>query len=222
MRPPRRTLLALLVLILAALAVQSAGATGGDTDPATLEGETLFQPIGTNVTSNCNPGGISTVSWTATGTASGPFNGTFTATGTATIGPQIFGDPIPIIPGTLAGPILSLNESFTISSVDPPATITGTKTHQPGQDIQQSQGTCAVLGLAVVLATQPLYEAEIEQGNDSEQVAGEANISLFGTPLPSSFSQSFLSSTPICDDDDDDRVHDDGDGDDDECEDDDD
>lgn len=216
MGPPRRTLLALLALVLAALAVQSAGATGGETGSATLEGEELFQPVGTNVTSNCNPGGISTVSWTATGNASGPFNGTFTATGTATIGPQTFGAPIPIIPGTLAGPILSFEESFTISSVDPPATITGTKTHQPGQDIQQSQGTCAALGLVVVLATQPLYEAEIEQGNDTQQVAGEANISLFGTPLPSSFSQTFLSSTPICDDDD--RGHDESD---DECEDDD-
>ena len=221
MGPPRRTLLALLVLLLAALAVQSAGATGGETDPATLEGESLFQPVGTDVTFDCNPGGISTVSWTATGTASGPFNGTFTATGTATIGPQTFGDPIPIIPGTLAGPILSFQETFTISSVDPPATITGTKTHQPGQDIQQSQGTCDALGLVVVLATQPLYEAEIEQDYDTEQVAGEANVSLFGFPGPSSFSQAFLSSTPICDDDDDHQGNDDGD-DDDECEDDDD
>jgi hypothetical protein len=186
----------LLALFLAAVAVQSAGAHGGEPDPASLEGENLFQPVGTDVTFDCNPGGISTVSWTATGTASGPFNGTFTATGTATIGPQTFGAPIPIIPGTLAGPILSFEESFTITSTDPPATITGTKTHQPGQDIQQSQGTCAVLGLVVVLATQPLYEAEIEQGYDTERVHGEASISLFGTPVPSSFSQAFLSSEP--------------------------
>jgi hypothetical protein len=198
MRPPRRALLALLVLVLAALAAQSAAAT----EPATLEGEELFQPVGTVVTSDCNPGGISTVSWTATGTASGPFNGTFTATGTATIGPLTLGDPIPIIPGTLAGPILSFHETFTITSVDPPATITGTKTHQPGQDIQQSQGTCDALGLVVVLATQPLYEATIEQGSDSDEVAGEANVSLFGFPGPSSFSQVFLSSTPLCDEDD--------------------
>jgi hypothetical protein len=218
MRPPRRALLALLVLVLAALAAQSAAATG-NSETATLEGETLFQPIGTDVDFDCNPGGISTVSWTSTGTASGPFNGTYTATGSATIGPQTFGDPIPIIPGTLAGPILSFNESFEITSTDPPATITGTKTHQPGQDIQQSQGTCAILGLVVVLATQPLYEAEIEQGSDTQQVAGEANVSLFGLPIPSSFSQVFLSSTPICEDDDDDGPdrHDD----DDECEDDD-
>jgi hypothetical protein len=202
MRPPRHTLLALLVLVLAALAVQSAVATGGETGSATLEGEELFQPVGTVVTFDCNPDGISTVSWTATGTASGPFNGTFTATGTATIGPQTFGDPIPIIPGTLAGPILSFDESFTISSLDPPAIITGTKTHQPGQDIQQSQGTCAALGLVVVLATQPLYEATITQAGGSEQVGGEANISLFGLPGPSSFNQVFLSSTPICDEDD--------------------
>jgi hypothetical protein len=215
MRPPRRALLALLVLVLAALAAQSAAAT----EPATLEGEELFQPVGTVVTSDCNPGGISTVSWTATGTASGPFNGTFTATGTATIGPLTLGDPIPIIPGTLAGPILSFEETFTITSVDPPATITGTKTHQPGQDIQQSQGTCDVLGLVVVLATQPFYEAEIEQGHHTEQVAGEASISLFDLAISTSFSQAFLSSTPICDDDHDDLGRD---GEDDECEDDDD
>jgi hypothetical protein len=209
--------------MLAVFAAQSAGATGENESTATLEGETLFQPIGTDVDFDCNPGGISTVSWTSTGTASGPFNGTYTATGSATIGPQVFGDPIPIIPGTLAGPILSFSESFEITSVDPPATITGTKTHQPGQDIQQSQGTCDALGLVVVLATQPFYTAEIEQGYNSDEVSGEANVSLFGTPLPSSFSQVFLSSTPICDDEDDDRLHDgDDDGDDDECEDDDD
>jgi hypothetical protein len=208
----------LLVLVLAALAVQAAGATG-ESEPATLEGETLFQPIGTDVEFDCNPGGISTVSWTSTGTASGPYNGTYTATGSATIGPQVFGDPIPIIPGTLAGPVLSFTETFEITSVDPPATITGTKTHQPGQDIQQSQGTCAILGLVVVLATQPLYEATIEQGSDTAEVRGEANVSLFGTPLPSSFSQVFLSSEPVaCEDDD---GHDDDDGDDDECDDDD-
>jgi hypothetical protein len=202
MRPPRRTLLVLLALVLSVLAVQTAAATGDDETPPTLQGEELFQPIGTDVTFNCNPGGISTVSWTASGTASGPFNGTFTATGTATIGPQTFGDPIPIIPGTLAGPILSFEETFEITSVSPPATITGTKTHQPGQDIQQSQGTCDALGLVVVLATQPLYEATIEQGSDSDEVAGEANVSLFGFPGPSSFSQVFLSSTPLCDEDD--------------------
>jgi hypothetical protein len=218
MQPPRRILLVLLVIVLAALAVQSAGADGGEPSSATLQGEELFQPVGTDVTFDCNPGGISTVSWTATGTASGPFNGTFTATGTATIGPQTFGDPIPIIPGTLAGPILSFDETFEISSVSPPATITGTKRHQPGQDIQQSQGTCDALGLVVVLATQPLYEAQIEQGSDTQQVAGEAGVSLFGSPAPSSFDQVFLSSTPICDDEDDDRLHE---GDDDECEDDD-
>lgn len=217
MRPPRRILLAVLVLLLSVLAVQTAAATGGEgTGPGTLEGENFLTGLeGVTFTFDCHPDGISTVSYAASGQATGPYPGPFTAQGTVTIGPHVFPGQVP---GTLAGPILSLKETFTISSEMPPATITGTKTHQPGQPIEQSQGTCEQVsgidvgnltnasGTVVEVATQPFYDATIQEPADKEKVTGEALLSMTDVHLTGScptgpctldtgsFSQGFMSS----------------------------
>jgi hypothetical protein len=219
MRPPRRILLAVLVLLFSVLAVQTAAATGGEGEgPQTLEGENFLTGLeGVTFTFDCHPDGISTVSYSATGLATGPYPGPFTVQGTVTIGPQT-ADPGGQVPGTLAGPILDLHETFTISSDLPAATISGTKTHQPGQDISQSQGTCEHVtgldvgdlvngsGTVVEVATQPLYEATIKEPGDKERIRGEAQLSMSDIHLTGScmtltctldtgsFSQGFLSS----------------------------
>jgi hypothetical protein len=222
MPPPGRTTLGVvLVLVLSLLAVQTAGASGG----GTLAGEDfLAQLDDLTVTFDCHPDAVSTVSYTATGVATGPYPGTFTVSGTVAIGPHT--DPGQV-PGTLAGPILSVSESFSITSVN--GTVEGTKTHQKGQPIEQSQGTCQQVtgfavddvtnasGTVVEVATQPFYTAtihdvllgDVEVGGEAQLSFGEVNVTgdclLLGTCTvhTGGFSQNFMTSNPICDDDDD-------------------
>lgn len=125
----------LLLALLVAAAVTTPTASGDESPPAgpTLQGENLVAPFtGLTVTSNCNESGNSTVSYHAEGVATGPFPGTFVADGTITIGPQV----------ALMGPVLTLTESFTITSAD--TTITGSKTlTEPLAELGESErATC--------------------------------------------------------------------------------
>lgn len=105
---------------------------------------------------DCNPDGISTISYSVTGVATGTYTGTYTETGTFVIGPYTL-QPTPTTHG--GGPLLSYTGNFTLDSPD--AYITGTmdggntpglyacETIEPGSgsaqlNCQTEQGSTAV------------------------------------------------------------------------------
>ena len=138
----RRARFVLCTALLAAVALTASVATGQTGGP-TLETENLQALAeGFTSTASCDTTSTSTVSWTAEGLATGPYPGTFTLSGTLTIGPQTMPGshpPTPSREGTVAGPVQSFQESFTITSGT--TTITGTKTLQLPV-ASQSIGTC--------------------------------------------------------------------------------
>lgn len=114
-------LLALLALLVAGALAAPPQATRAAT-PSTLSGEQLWDDrFFGKVESTCNPEGISTGNFTASGMALGPYPGTFTAEGSYTIAPL----PVGANAGFSAGPLLTFEERFTIISGT--TTITGTK-----------------------------------------------------------------------------------------------
>lgn len=137
--PVRRVL---CVVLLASFALTASVATGVTGAP-TLETENLRAlPEGFTSSASCDTTSTSTVSWTAEGIATGPYPGTFTLSGTLTIGPQTMAGSHPPTPdreGTVAGPVQSFQESFTIHSGT--TTVTGTKT-LPTQASSGTVGTC--------------------------------------------------------------------------------
>jgi hypothetical protein len=186
----RRIGLALCVVALAATAVMVSVAAGQPGSP-TLETEDLFaQPDGVTTTFSCNTEGTSTVSWTAEGIASGPFPGTFTLSGTLTIGPQSLPGahpPGPNTEGTVAGPVQTFQESFTIESGT--TTITGTKTLDP-QATSGTAGTCQTVsqfpildffdghGTVVEVNAQTRYQASIQGPDGTTSDSGIAYVAL--------------------------------------------
>ena len=110
--------------LIAALAPATATAA-----PATLSGETLSE-LDPAVTGTCDPAGVSTMSFRATGFPFGPYEtpypydtGSFTETGSATVGPQ------PAYQGGggfASGELTGFSANFTIETPD--ARVTGTKT----------------------------------------------------------------------------------------------
>ena len=132
----------LSVLALALVCVAGGGATGrAAVGGPSLEGEdlhaiTLTQgTVTTSGTTNCDPAGTSTVTFTADGPATGPYPGTFHASGTVTIGPQV--RPTSDLP---FGDVLSFDETFSIQSGA--TTITGTKHLYTGSLIGGEAGLC--------------------------------------------------------------------------------
>jgi hypothetical protein len=198
----------------------------------TLELEDLTAPSETFMTTySCNTGGTSTVSWTAEGVATGPYPGTFTASGSLSIGPQTLPGAHPPGPnneGTVAGPIESFEETFTIQSGT--TTITGTKTLDP-QATSGTQGTCQQVsqfpvldffdgqGTVVEVNAQTRYGAQIQALDGTTTDSGIAFVSLSDTNITGScptgtcearlagFNQTFaLSDQNVpCDDDDDEQ-----------------
>jgi hypothetical protein len=187
----------LVALLLAALAVLGAGASAfaaGEPAPnPTLTAEDLFAPLdGVTIDANCNPTGVSTINWTASGVASGPYPGTFVMSGTLTLGPQTLPGqrpPGPDSEGTVAGPVLDLQESFTITSAL--GTVSGTKTLDSGTSPEQgTQGTCQQVsnlavgtllqgaGTVVEVTARQHYEATIHGPVGTSADSGTAFISL--------------------------------------------
>lgn len=168
MSPLRLNLVRLMLLVglFAVAAASTAAAQEPPPAPAgpTLQGENLVAPFtGLTVTSNCEQTGNSSVSYTAQGVATGPFPGTFTAQGSIAIGPQTTParPPIPGSEGTFTGPILTLTETFTISSAA--GDVTGTKTlTQPLEALgERERATCQELTLfAGVTGTGRIVEVE--------------------------------------------------------------
>jgi hypothetical protein len=93
--------------------------------PPTLTGAELTAAgaAGPLITTNCNPGDISTVTFSVSGVVNaGPYPGTFTEVGTATIGPQVLSPG----GGQSIGALLTYDAVFTIHSAT--GDVAGTKT----------------------------------------------------------------------------------------------
>jgi hypothetical protein len=182
----RRCTLKLLLAVAGTLVVSAGIATAAGT--GTLETEDLLAPAETfSSTASCDTDGTSTVSWTAEGIASGPYPGTFTASGSLTIAPQTLPGRPPgtNTQGTVAGPLETFEESFTIQSGA--TTITGTKTLHP---LSSSTGTCQQVtqlpvldffdgqGEVVEVGATTRYAAEISGPSGSSSDSGVAIVSL--------------------------------------------
>src|SRR5207237_7398906 len=105
-----RVLASLTVAMAAGGFALFASAATAQLPPPTLTGEHLF--AAPDVTTNCNPNGTSTVTFSASGVATGPYPGTFTEVGTATIGPQTQTPG----QGQSIGTLLTFDAVFTIQS----------------------------------------------------------------------------------------------------------
>ena len=166
--------------LLAVVAVQLAFADGGH---RSMGGEELLVQDAT-LTLDCDPARVSTISFSASGIAVGPFPGPFAVEGTVTIAPQTLAGPRP---GTVAGPLLTLDETFSIDS--PLGTITGAKKLTGNQPFSQSQGSCQHVtnfgvgpvtggsGTVVDVFSQPRYGAKIDAGGNYHD-RGDASFSL--------------------------------------------
>ena len=115
-----RSLATLAVAMTVAGLALFASAARAQVPPPTLTGEELT--AAPDVTTNCNPNGTSTVTFTASGAATGPYPGTFTEVGAATIGPQTLSPG----GGQSIGTLLTFDAVFTIHSAA--GDVTGTKT----------------------------------------------------------------------------------------------
>ena len=211
----RFTLFAALTAILILAAGQAAAADG-----SSLAGEEMLVQDVTLTTIDCDPNVVSTVSYTASGVATGPYAGTFTVHGTVTIEPQTGPGPRP---GTVAGPLQSLSETFTINS--PAGTVTGTKSLPPTGATPSDVGSCQEVsgfatgpitdatGTVVDVFSEPVYTATIQDASGTSTVTGDALLSFSELNLQgtcgllacdfrqAAFDQLFLTSTPACDDD---------------------
>jgi hypothetical protein len=214
----RFTLIAALAAVLTLAAAQTAGAD--DPAPAaSLAGEEMLVQDVTLSTLDCDPARVSTVGYTASGVATGPYPGPFTVQGTVTIEPQTL--PGPRI-GTVAGPLQSLSETFTIDSAL--GTVTGTKSLPSTGATESDLGSCQdvtgfdtgpvtdATGTVVDVFSQPVYTATIQDVSGTTEVSGDASLSfteldLHGMCGPlecdfrlAAFDQFFLTSAPTeCD-----------------------
>lgn len=110
----------LSIAIAMTVAALFASAAAAQVLPPTLSGEHF---VGVpDVTTNCNPEGSSTVTFSVSGVATGPYPGTFTEVGSATIGPQTLSPG----GGQSIGTLLTFDAVFTIQSTV--GDVTGTKT----------------------------------------------------------------------------------------------
>jgi hypothetical protein len=211
----------LFAAILAAFALAAQPAGADDPSTATLAGEEMLVQDVTLTTLDCDPAQVSTVGYMASGVATGPYPGTFTVQGTVTIEPQTLPGPRT---GTVAGPLQSLSETFTINSAL--GTVTGTKSLPSTGATASDIGSCQhvtgfatdpvtdATGTVVDVFSQPVYTATIQDTSGTTEVTGDASLSFTELNLHgmcmlvecdfrlAAFDQFFLTSTPTeCDDD---------------------
>ena len=211
----------LFVALVAAVALAAVQAAGADPSTASLAGEEMLVQDVTLTTIDCDPSQVSTVSYAASGVATGPYPGTFTVQGTVTIEPQTQPGPRP---GTVAGPLASLSETFTIDSAL--GTVTGTKSLPATGATASDVGSCQhvsgfatgpvtdATGTVVDVFSEPTYTATIHDTSGTTGVTGDATLSFTELDLhgtcglvacdfrQAAFDQFFLTSTPTqCEDD---------------------
>ncbi|MDX6588648.1 MAG: hypothetical protein QOI31_3121 [Solirubrobacterales bacterium] len=181
---------------------------------ASLSGET-FESVGpTQPTTfdsfTCNANGTTTFTFHTQGSAFGPYSGTFTETGSFTVGPQTN----TTIDSRGVGPILNFQATFTISSVFPAGTVTGTKHLSP---TTPTTATLAAFGICDPDAATPptdvaaivsdpfvLYDAQINAATGTRTDSGTGSVfiqSVTNVASPATFQESFNStSAPPCED----------------------
>jgi hypothetical protein len=194
---------------------------------ASLTGETLEsqEAVPGHETSfgddfTCDKDGPTTFTYTTTGTAGGPYVGTFVETGTITIGRQANTE----IDSRGVGAILAFEASFTIDSVFPPATVTGSKSLAPPLPTEETEPTLAAFGrcepdggnpptavFALISTANVLYEATIEAATGTRSDSGNAGLFIEASSVPgtTTFLESFTSTEPAPEDCDDDEQGDD-------------
>jgi hypothetical protein len=158
----------------------------------------------------CDKAGNTTITFHTEGSAFGPYSGTFTETGSFTIGPQTDTS----IDSRGAGAILDFNATFTINSVAPAGTVTGSKQLSPTAPTGSSLsifGSCDPDGSSppndVVLAiSNPyvVYTAQINATTGSRSDSGTGSVvirSMPGLASPITFTEVFNSTEPVpCED----------------------
>jgi hypothetical protein len=159
----------------------------------------------------CNKNGTTVIPFQTSGSAFGPYSGTFTETGTVTIGPQTVAG----LDATSSGPILDFQASFTITSVFPTATITGTKhlepTSPPAANLSafghcDPDGSAPPSSAVFAIVSDPfvLYDAQINAVTGTRTDSGTTSFliqSVTSPTAPASFRESFNStSPPVCED----------------------
>jgi hypothetical protein len=210
--------IAVASLMATALGLGAVQVSGADNGLQPLTGENFLVQDAT-LTLDCDPARVSTVTFSASGVATGPYPGPFTVQGTVTIAPQTLAGPRP---GTVAGPLLSLTETFTVNS--PVGTVTGVKRLPHNLPSETSQGSCQHVtdfavgsvvggqGTVVDIFSQPRYGAHITTPDRRYHDRGDAQFSLSELDLngtcagvachfrQAGFSQGFTSSRPTRDD----------------------
>ena len=197
---------------LASIAAAFVEPVSAQTAPPTLTGET-FTISPPQVTASCNPGGTSSISFTVSGVAVGPYPGSYTESGTVLIGPQL--GP-PFVNTYAAGPVTSVDASFTITS--PTGQVTGTKS-LPAPTVD-AYGICQTLPAGsfyevCACALSLAYTATVDSAGAQYQDQGRAGLILDQVqglvPIPfdgiiqptNTFEESFASSLqqliPLCD-----------------------
>ena len=185
---------------------------------ASLSGETLVsqEAVPGHETTfgdfTCDKDGTTTFSFTTTGSAGGPYVGTFVETGTITIGPQTNME----IDSRGVGAILAFQATFSIDSLFPPATVTGTKSLAPTAPTGPTLaafGRCEPDGgapptavFALISTTNVLYEATIVAPTGTRTDSGNAGLFVEAGSVPgaTTFLESFTSADPVpdaCDED---------------------
>jgi hypothetical protein len=181
---------------------------------ASLSGET-FESVGPGQPTTfdnftCNADGTTTFTFHAQGSAFGPYFGTFTETGSFTVGPQTN----TTIDSRGVGPILAFQATFTIQSVVPAGTVTGTKQLSPATPTAASLaafGICDPDGSSPptdvsAIVTDPfvLYNAQINAATGARTDSGTGSVfiqSVTTVASPATFQESFNSTaTPPCED----------------------
>lgn len=176
--------IAFATLVVTALALGSAQVSGADNGLQSLTGEDFLVQDAT-LTLDCDPARVSTVTFSASGIAVGPYPGPFTVHGTVRIAPQTLPGPRP---GTVAGPLLSLRETFSVTS--PVGMVRGVKRLPQGLPFDSSQGSCQEVtdfavgnvvggqGTVVDIFSQPRYAALISSSGSHSVDWGDALFSL--------------------------------------------
>jgi hypothetical protein len=161
----RREMSRLIVLAAAVAGLLVATTAAGASPYFSLDGELM---TGTpQVTSNCNPSGNSTISYTVSGFATGTYPGTFTETGVATIGPQPS-------PGVLAVPITSFSATFVIEAG--PFRITGIKTLANPTVYATDLGFC--FGALQAFGAEATWDARVSTPTGTFADSGRTNVAV--------------------------------------------
>lgn len=214
---PNRALLAsataLVALMLGWPAAPARAQVVPDLTGETLQAAVLLPGTTLEVSGTCDPDGMSTFSFTASGLAEGPYPGTFTESGTFTMGPLVI-DPF----GLVNQQPLDFSATFTIFSG--PTLITGTKSFAPEVALVSQNALCGAPVPTLVdikhFQSGARYTAQIDtpagvfSDSGTSPILEVSESTTVANVHASRFFEDFVSDSPapVCEDDDDDQGED--------------